>query len=347
MKRILSLLLAALMLFALVGCTAEKPADDQNNDNGNNTVETLKFGLGVYAYVAKATSATSEAEGAGETDVTAAAVLLDKDGKIVKCTLDTIQNKVAFTADGKCVEAGEFKTKYELGDAYGMKAYGQAPKEWFEQADAFETVVVGKTIDQVKALVATGDKGTDEVINAGCTITIAEFVKAVEKAVANAADSAATKDDTLQVAMVSVQSIKDATAEAAGTNGVDTTIVATALNKDKKVVVASSDVVQSKITFDAAGVTAVEVNSEIKSKKELGAGYGMAQYGADLNGDGTVKEWFEQGAAFDAALVGKTATEIAALALETGYGVDSLQTAGCTIAVSDMVKAAQKAATVA
>ena len=65
-----------------------------------------------------------------------------------------------------------------------------------------------------------------------------------------------------------------------------------------------------------------------------------------LNGDGVVKEWNEQGAAFDAALVGKTGTEIAALESE-GYGVESVQTAGCTIAISDMVKAAVKAATVA
>lgn len=70
----------------------------------------------------------------------------------------------------------------------------------------------------------------------------------------------------------------------------------------------------------------------------------MASYGTDLNGDGTVKEWNEQAAAFDEALKGKTADEISALAVDTGYGVESLQTAGCTINVNDMVKAAVKAA---
>lgn len=346
MKRIVSLLLAALMLFALVGCAAEKP--DDNGDNNNDTpAETLKFGFGVYAYVAKATSADGETNGAGEADVAAAAVLLDKDGKIVKCELDVMQNKVAFTSEGKAVEAGEFKTKYELGDAYGMKAYGNATKEWFEQADAFETVAAGKTIAEVKALLAEGNKGTDEVINAGCTIMINEFVLALEKAVANAAASDATKDDTLKIGMISAQSAKDATEEAAGANDVDTTVVAAAVNKDGKVVVAASDAVQCKFAFDAKGVTTVEANTVLTSKKELGTNYGMAQYGQDLNGDGTVKEWFEQAAAFDAALAGKTATEIAALAVDTGYGVDSLQTAGCTMHVSDLVKAAQKAATVA
>jgi hypothetical protein len=39
---------------------------------------------------------------------------------------------------------------------------------------------------------------------------------------------------------------------------------------------------------------------------------------------------------------GKTADEIAALVAE-GYGVESVQTAGCTIAISDLVAAAVKA----
>ena len=72
----------------------------------------------------------------------------------------------------------------------------------------------------------------------------------------------------------------------------------------------------------------------------------MSVYGTDLNGDGTVKEWYEQADAFDAACAGLDKDGIAALAIETGYGAETLQTAGCTIHVSDMVKAAVKAATV-
>lgn len=343
MKKIVSLLVAALLLFALAGCSGN------NKDSGGETAEKLKFGLGVYAYVEKATSADADTNGEGEAIVTAAAVLLDKDGKIVKCAVDTADNKAAYTSEGKFVEAGEFKTKYEQGDAYGMKAYGGSAKEWFEQADAFEATVVGKTIAEVKALVADGGKGTADVINAGCTIAIADFVLALEKAVANAAASDATANDTLQVALVSAQAdCKDATEEAEGVNEVDTTVVAAAVNKDGKVVVAASDALQAKFTFDAKGVVAtVKAGEPIATKKDLGANYGMAQYGQDLNGDGTVKEWFEQAAAFNAACAGKTASEIAALVADTGYGVDSLQTAGCTIGVSDLVKAAVKAATVA
>lgn len=73
----------------------------------------------------------------------------------------------------------------------------------------------------------------------------------------------------------------------------------------------------------------------------------MSKFGADLNGDGKVLEWHAQAEAFEAACVGKTASEISALAAGDGYGVADLQSAGCTIAVKDMVKAAVKAATVA
>ncbi|MBQ2676793.1 MAG: hypothetical protein IJF54_05285 [Clostridia bacterium] len=336
MKKLLSIVLCVVMLLSamvLSGCTKAEP---------------LKFGMGVHSYIEKVTNADGDTNGSGEAATTVAAVLLDKDGKIVKCAIDTMANKVAFTSEGKFVEAGEFKTKYELGNDYNMKAFGGAKKEWFEQVDALTALVAGKTIDEVKALVAKDYKGTEDVINAGCTIYISDFVLAIEKAVKNAVESEATKDDTLKLGIVSAQAdSKDATEEAEGVNEVDTTIVAAVVNKDGKVVVSSTDALQAKFKFDAKGAATVEKGAAITTKKELGTNYNMAKYGQDLNKDGVVKEWFEQAAAFDAACAGKTASEISALAIDTGYGVESLQTAGCTMHVSDMIKAAVKAATVA
>ncbi len=83
--------------------------------------------------------------------------------------------------------------------------------------------------------------------------------------------------------------------------------------------------------------------AELSTKGMLGANYNMAAYGADLNGDGEVKEWFEQADAFEAACVGKTATEIAGLEAE-GYGVEDVQKAGCTIGVTGFVNAVVNAA---
>lgn len=334
MKKVLSLALMLLVVFStisLAGCSTEK---------------SLNFGMGVYAYIEKASSADGETNGEGEVVVTAAAVLLDADGKIVKCVLDTADNTVAYTKDGKNVLVSEFKTKYELKESYGMKAYAGSAKEWYEQADAFATAVVGKTIDDVKKMVATDGKGSEEVVNAGCTIAVSDFVFAIEKAVKNAVASNANKNSTLKLGIVSTQTgLKDATEEANGVNEVDVTIVASALDADKKVVATASDALIAEFKFDTKGASTL-TEKTVTTKLEAGANYGMAKYGTDLNGDGKVLEWNEQAKAFNEACIGKTSTEISALAINTGYGVDTLQTAGCTINVSDLVKAAVKAATV-
>lgn len=333
MKKIFSLILSVaivMMMFTLAGC-------------GEKKGESLKLGLGVYTTMDKAASAEGDTQGAGEATVNVAAVLMDNDGKIVKCVIDAADNTVNFTSDGKAVAAKEFKTKYEQGANYGMKAYGGAKKEWFEQVDAFTSLVEGKTYDEVKALIGENNKGNDDVVNAGCTIIISDFIYAIEKAVNNATVSNASADDSLKLGVVSTQSsIKDATEDAKGTNGFDVTVVASAVNADNKATAAATDAISISFEFDTKGVTSTDTTKKPTTKKEAGANYGMAAYGQDLNGDGTVKEWNEQAAEFDKALIGKNADEITALAVDTGYAVEDLQKAGCTINISDMVKAAVK-----
>jgi hypothetical protein len=71
----------------------------------------------------------------------------------------------------------------------------------------------------------------------------------------------------------------------------------------------------------------------------------MAKYGKnqDKNGDGIVLEWYAQAAEFDKAIVGKVAGDFAALAGDDGYATGDLATAGCTMAIGDMIKAATAA----
>ena len=297
---------------------------------------TLKFGSGVFISAPTATDATADKDGSGKIDVTVAAISVDADGKIVACDLDTASNTVNFTANGKSVANSEFKTKYESGKDYNMVAYGGAKKEWFEQADAFEKLVVGKTLNEVKALVAEGNKGNDEVINAGCTIMIHEFVGAIENAYNAAKDSEVTSEDVLKVTAATEQTCTDATEDKDGSNKVSTTVFAAALNTDGKVVAASSDCVELAFTFNTQGASTLDTTKAVISKKSAGKDYGMVAYG------GAKKEWFEQAAAFDAACIGKTASEIAGLVGEDGKGVTDLQSAGCTIYVTGFVKAASK-----
>lgn len=330
MKRFLTVALCLLVAVSavLVGCgKTEQGAEDAG--------KTVKFGSGVYVSNLAATDATEDKNGSCKVDVTVAAVTVDEDGKIVSCALDTASNTVGFTLDGKGVANEQFKTKYELGDEYNMVAYGGAQKEWFEQADAFEALVAGKTIDEVKALVAEGNKGTEEVVNAGCTIMINEFVGAIEKAIA-AASAEVAADSVLDVKVATEQTVTDAAEEKDGSNKVAVNVFACAEDADGKVLAASSDCVEVSFTFDMNGVSTFDATKPLLSKREQGTSYGMVAYG------GAQKEWFEQADVFDAACVGKTAAEIASLSTEDGKGTDELQSAGCTIYVTGFVKAASK-----
>ncbi|MBQ9780112.1 MAG: hypothetical protein IJW00_04115 [Clostridia bacterium] len=303
---------------------------------------TLKFGMGVYTATPSVTDATEDKDGQGKVAITAAAITVDAEGKVVACQLDTADNTVKYTADGKAVANDGFKTKAEQGTDYGMVAHAGSAKEWFEQADAFEIFVVGKTLTEIKAAVAEGNKGNADVVAAGCTIMIHEFVGAIEKAFANLADSTATASSVLKLGVHTEQSTKDATEDADGQNQIETTAFAAAVDANGKVLVAASDCVQVKFTFDANGASTFDTTKAVASKREAGANYGMSQWGTDLNGDGTVKEWFEQADAFNALCVGKTAAEIKALCAADNYGTDEVKAAGCTILVNGLTKAAAK-----
>lgn len=335
MKKIVSLVLVAVLAIgalALVGCNVEK---------------NVKLGLGVYVTVkaTDATAATEEAEakdGQGQATFTAAAVTVDENGKIVACVLDTADNTVKYTADGKAVANKEFKTKYEQGADYNMVAWGGAAKEWYEQADAFASVVKGKTLAEVKALVAEGDKGTQEVIDAGCTITVKEFVLAIEKAYNNAKDCAAVVSNTLKLGVYTAQTTKDAAAETeesdkvSGENKVETNFFACAVDAEGKIVAATIDTVEVKFTFDENGVSTYDATKAVSTKREQGANYGMVAYG------GAAKEWFEQADAFAGVCVGKTTAEIWVMCNGSNSGAEEVTAAGCTIDIYGFVKAAVK-----
>ena len=324
MKKTLRFLLCVLVILntlSLVGCSTK--------------TELLKLGLGVYTNVTKATSAEGDTNGQGNAAITVAAITVDAEGKVVSCALDTAEIAVAYTADGKAIANDGFKTKAEQGDSYGMKAYGGSAKEWYEQADAFETIATGKTLAEIKALIAENGKGTADVISAGCTIAVGDFVTAIEKAFANLTDSAATSAATVKLGLHTEQTLTDATEEKDGKNQTETTVYAAAVGADGKIA-AASECIQLAFTFDAKGASTYNLTKAVRGKREAGDSYGMKAYG------GAAKEWYEQADAFNAATIGKTADEIASLMGADNYGSAELKNAGCTIQVSGLVKAASK-----
>ena len=249
MKKLISAALCAVLvlsLFCASGCSKK------SNDDTDNT-EPLKLGLGVHSYSDNATNAEGELNGKGQLTVTAAAVLVNADGKIVKCVIDTAECIAEYTSEGKYIPSKDFKTKYELGDSYGMKSIAGSQKEWFEQIDALTSLVAGKTLTEIGALVTESGKGNDDVISAGCTINVSDFILALEKAVKSASNSDANASSSLQLKISTSQSGKDAATNANGYNELKSNITVTALDKDGRSIASRDNTAEATYYFNSNG----------------------------------------------------------------------------------------------
>ena len=346
MKKILTLVLCLSMVLTLVAVFASCGKAD------------YKLGMGVVV------SMDSSKTGNAQVDATVAAVVTDADGKIVACRIDVAQNKMN-VANG-AVEANKtFKTKMELGNDYGMAPAkidndgNGVTKEWFEQAKAFEAYVVGKTVAEVEAI-QTQEKGghkiaVDQVLlDAGCSMQITDFIAAVAKACKDdQAASFSAKKDSFTLGVAAKTAVDSATKAATATDkGVAAmyTDFAAAVVVDGKIVAALNDAIQPKISFNAAGEIADTDKSYKDTKRALKGDYGMAPAKIDNDGNGVTKEWFEQSKAFSEYVVGKTATEVAAMQTQEKGGhmisVDqALLDAGCSIQIPAICAVVAQAAT--
>ena len=123
MKKLLALTLALLMVAAFAGCGDKTPEGTASSDNTND----YKLGLNVTVAYAE------EQSGKAAADTNVAAVILDKDGKIVDCVFDVVSASVEI-ADGLLADGAAtltFKSKHDQGDDYNMKTYGNAVAEWY------------------------------------------------------------------------------------------------------------------------------------------------------------------------------------------------------------------------
>lgn len=328
MKKVLCFALTTIMIFSFgvfTGCNKKQ-------------TEALSFGLGIISDIDNLKSAKDGKNGQGELSSIAAAVLVDSNGKIVKCTIDSFETSLAFSSKGKYIALNDFKTKKEKGNDYGMVKYGGAKKEWYEQVDILTKIIEGKTMQDVKALVATNGKGKDDVINAGCTITVSDFIRAVLKAVNNAKNSKSDATDKLNIGISVSQSGSNAENKKAGTNEVEADICAMTIDQNGKITASITDAFGASVSFDKNGVLTAVPDKNIPTKLELGDSYGMVEHG------NAKKEWYAQAKEFDSECIGKTYDRIGALVSKNGKGNDALINAGCTINLSNIVKAALKAA---
>jgi len=307
--------------------------------------EGVKTGLAVVSSATSSKDATAEADGLAQVDSTAVAVLVDSKGVIRNCVIDVIQSKFEFTAKGEITNLDEkFVSKKELGDLYDMRSASPIGKEWYEQAEALEKYVIGKTLDQVKGI-AVDERGyvTDEDLTSSVTMNIASIIKAIEKAVNNAKDLGAKAGDKLGLGLTSGAhyTSKNATAEEDGVVNVYSHYGLITLDKKGKITSSIIDASQSKVYFNAEGKITSDLTGPFETKLELGYAYDMKK------ASGIGKEWFEQSEAFCNYMKGKTVADISGLALDNGVPTDKDLVSSVTITVTDFITVVEKAGAVA
>ena len=132
-------------------------------------------------------SASADAENAGNAQLDSTiAVLTRKDGVITSCYIDSVQAKIAFDATGTITTdlTAPVATKNELGEAYGMVAWGGAIAEWNEQAASYASYITGMTADEVAGIaVSETTKPADgSDLSSSVTIAIGGFQALIAKA---------------------------------------------------------------------------------------------------------------------------------------------------------------------
>ena len=318
---LIALLLATAMLTGCMGtpvvvndCTCPSEGETTPTEPTAPVSEgAVKTGLAVITTAADSTSATAEAAGAVKLDSTLVAVTVDDEGIITSCAIDSIPATVNVDATGAITSdlTAAVPTKNELGENYGMVAWGGAIAEWDAQVAALCSYAVGKTVEQLKngAIDETGKAPEGSELASSATIYLGGFVSGIEAAVNNATHLGAEAGDELKlVTLNKLSSSTNATAEAAGCVQLDGDIAALTV-KDGIITSCIIDSVQAKINFDTTGTITSDLTAQIPSKNQLGENYGMVAWG------GAIAEWNVQAASFASYVTGKTADQVAGIAI--------------------------------
>ena len=306
MKKISLILVLALVIALLAGCAGTPviyytecdcpegsheatPAPGNDSENKpENSVPNQPLAEGAVKTGLYLSASVSEDL---KFEATMVAVLVDDNGVIVDCVIDGVSDSVAEGA-----APGAIRTKNEKGTDYGMHKASPIGAEWNEQAAAMANYAIGKTVEELKNgdIDASGYaiEGTD--LASSATMNLYGCVAGIEAAVANAQHLGAKAGDTLK--MAAIGSIGEDLA-------VNLDVVALTMNGDT-ITSCFIDSVQSKVPYEGA--------TTYQTKNQLGDAYGMVSIAY------AKAEWYEQAASFCAYVTGKTAAEVAGIAVDEG-----------------------------
>ena len=142
MKKVIVSILLVIAL-TTTACGSKTPVTT-NNFN-------YKVGTASYTHTNDSYGYTEGKNGRGAVSTTLVAAVFDTNGKIVRVSIDEVETTMGIDATGQLTNftAGEVKSKKELGDSYGMKAYSSIGKEWYQQVESLEKWLEGKTVNSV------------------------------------------------------------------------------------------------------------------------------------------------------------------------------------------------------
>lgn len=312
-KLALSALILTMSLSVFTGCGSKAASG----------AGIAKMGMGHITTIEKSKDLGTDKDGkevlpTGQVDTIIVAAAFDKDGKVVKVTIDNAQTKVDYNKDLslKSDVKAEGKTKVELGDAYGMVKASSIKKEWYQQIAELEKWMVGKTVEEIKGMkVVKKDDAHPSVpdvaeLKSSVTVSVEGYIAGLEEAYKNAIDVKGAEKIGLghKVSTASSKALgtKDGK-EVLPTAQVDTVMATTAFDKDGKVVATLIDNAQTKVNFSKDGKVTSNKQEAPKTKVELGDGYGM------IKASSIKKEWYQQIAELQKWMAGKKVDEIKAM----------------------------------
>lgn len=356
MKKVLAIVLVLVLTLSLVACSStkkEEPAEEATEETTEEeateeeaTEETteeeateeaaaggLQLGVG-HAFETSVKEATAEEDGQFTSNSYVVALLIGEDGVVQDCFIDVAQCRMDVTEAGEVVDADKaFKTKRELGDEYGMaKASSLEAGEWYQQADALEAWVIGKTRAEIEAM-EMDEEGhtTDADLLAGCTVGhMPVFIEAIANAFDNTMDAGEATSVGVGV-VTNASNSKSETAEEEGQVQFYSYFGYSAVDAAGKITACEIDAAQITAAIAEGALVAP---TEIKTKNELKEDYGMQKASSLEEG-----EWYQQAAFFANYLVGKDKAELAGLEFDADdKATDPDLLAGCTIGhLSDLV----------
>jgi len=138
--------------------------------------------------------------------------------------------------------------------------------------------------------------------------------------------------------VTSVASSRSASGGSDGQAQVDSTLIAITVDENGLIARASFDAVQTRVAFNAQGQIVTDLSAPVRTKAELGDGYGLHR------ASGIGREYSEQMAALERWAVGRTPAVFSSMPLSGGRAAGADLTASVTVNLSSHLNAMNRAA---